>query len=112
MRQSHKSEYDDESDSDSPANSVDRQERDYAEFLRKYGHIDFGLLDFLPEIKASGSPVKHDQSENRSVSRRPRSIGRRNVNLSTVKEDPNEDNTFTHTHTHTDPPDADALSCT
>jgi len=110
VRESHKSEYDDESDSDTPDNTFSRKERDYGEFLRRYGHIDFTLLDFLPDIKPTGSPGKQDQSENRSVSRRPRSIGRRNVNLSTIKEDINEDNTFTHTHT--EQPDADALSCT
>ena len=32
-------------------NSETREEYEYYKFLKRFGHMDFSLLEFLPEIK-------------------------------------------------------------
>ena len=32
-------------------NSFDLEEEEYIEFLKQYGHVDFTLLNFLPDLQ-------------------------------------------------------------
>lgn len=33
-------------------NTIDQEEEEYMMFLEEFGHIDFSMLNFLPQIKS------------------------------------------------------------
>lgn len=51
----------------SSLNSEEAREEEYLEFLEKYGHIDFGLLKFLPKIDLQEEVKKQKSSRKRKT---------------------------------------------